>query len=70
MIRYDRLVDDLTARLADVGIAFDGELPRAKQLDRTPTASTGDLLDERHVALIARSCAAEIALLGWQPPAG
>jgi hypothetical protein len=66
VIRYDRLVPDLTARLAEVGIAFDGQLPRAKQLPSPrPTAA---LLTDAHVALVGRRCAAEVERFGWQPP--
>lgn len=66
IVRFEHLVPDLTSVLKQVGIAFDGVLPRAKGSSRKDRRHYSELLTPAQQQIIAREFAAEIELLGYQ----
>jgi len=66
IVRFEHLIPDLTAVLQQVGIAFDGVLPRAKGSSRKDRRHYSELLSPAQQQIIAREFAQEIELLGYQ----
>ena len=66
ILRFERLADEVTEVARHLGIEDLPELPRAKSGIRKPGLHYRDLLDDGDRAKIARVCAREIALLGYQ----
>jgi len=63
--RYETLEADLTHALAEVGLAFDGELPRAKGTFRRDTRPYREYYDETTRAIVGDWYEREIKLLGY-----
>lgn len=63
--RYENLVGDLTAALKNVGIDFDGWLPRAKGGARLDRRHYSEVLSDEQRDMVARHFRKEIDLLGY-----
>lgn len=64
--RYENLVEDLRHAMQQVGIEFDGWLPRAKGAARIDRRHYSEILSDEQREIIARHFAKEIELLGYK----
>ena len=64
--RFEELTDGMAHALAQVGIEFDGWLPKAKSHTRKDKRHYSELFDERQQQIIADHFRSEIELLGYE----
>lgn len=64
--RYENLIPDLTNALQQVGIEFDGWLPRAKGAARIDRRHYSEVLNEQQREIISSHFRAEVDLLGYR----
>jgi hypothetical protein len=65
IVRFESFIPDLTFALRQVGITFDGWLPRAKGSTRKDRRHYSEILSSEQSRVIAKHFAPEIELLGY-----
>ncbi len=66
--RYEQLLPDLQQLCRQLGVPFDGWLPRAKGNFRPQRANAAEQLTPRLINLIGDRCRPEVELLQYDPP--